>query len=182
MPAARLAVVLVAALALTGGAHADIYTWVDGEGRLHASNLPPPDHVTAKVIKVARPQPRSDAELEREVDALAERIRRLEGDLQHAAAPAVPPILPLTVVPVPQYVPVPVAVPAPPPMLAIERESEPHCNPTWAGCYGSWGFVPAPTIVVIQGAPRRHPRPRPPFASPPFAKPPQLRPQHVATR
>jgi hypothetical protein len=178
MSVARTFAAFVVALTLTGAAHGDIYTWVDGEGRTHASNLPPPDHVAAKAIKVARSQPRSEAELQREVDALAERLRRLEHDLQQAAALSVPPVPPMPVVQVPQYVPVPFAVPAPAPYLPIvEREFEPPCNPTWAGCYGSWGFAPIPTIVVVQSVPRRHlPRTRPPFASPPIAKPPIAKP------
>ena len=75
-------------------AHADIYTWTDDKGRVNISNVEPPAgaHVTSvlresKEMKAANEAARAAA-LERlreaEVQALAERVRQLQAEVEAA--------------------------------------------------------------------------------------------------
>src|SRR3954451_5488950 len=81
-------------------ARADIYTWTDAAGRVNVSNITPPE--AARVTHVTRDiSPKPDAAASRdnpqqkEVRALADRVRQLEQELDVAKIP------PTAFVPVP---------------------------------------------------------------------------------
>ena len=146
-------------------AHADIYTWVDASGSVNVSNLAPPDgvrvasvlHESAPAI-AARAEAAREAARQAEVQALAERVRQLEGDVELTSRQAPPPIdyraIPPPLPPVIQYIVMPppaqyAANPAPP--------ANTGCDPGWFDC-GLWG-IPGfyPTSVVLLRAPNfRH--------------------------
>jgi len=147
--------------------HADIYTWVDGSGRVNISNLEPPSG--AKVTKVTHTSPApvtSEQEAARlaairaaEVQALERRVRELELEaevVRRVAAMTPPPA------------PAPVIVQAPPPAMPAYDWAPPApvyssynapanygCDPSWFSCSSWWpGFYPSSVVVVNQ--PRRH--------------------------
>ena len=155
-PTRLLLAVLPTALACTLGvpaARADIYTWTDAAGRVNISNLTPPDsvHVTSVLREVPkpaaiRPEPTVDVTPQADVQALAERVRQLEREIDlarrqppapmaYAAAPAQPMI---------QY-PYPVDL-APPPNYG--------CDPSWIGCGGFVGspFAYPASVVVLRAS------------------------------
>lgn len=149
-------------------AHADIYTWTDDKGRVNISNVEPPAgaHVTSvlresKEMKAANEAARAAA-LERlreaEVQALAERVRQLQAEVEAAKRPP----------------PAPVVAAAPPPTYAYTGEFAPPvvqynvinaspamgggygnsgCNTGWPDCQFGWypGFYPAyyPVSIVV---------------------------------
>ncbi len=138
-------------LGLSAAARADIYTWTDEAGKVNVSNLKPPEGVrVTKVVREApRPvsDPRTDALYRQQVEALSERVRQLESELQ--APPPVYPPPPVVVAPVinvtmaapEQYAPMP------------EPEPASTCDPSWYGCGAWWGasYYPAvyPTSTVV---------------------------------
>jgi len=140
-------------------AHAEIYTWVDAQGRLNVGNVPPPDG--ARVTKVVRETPMhanpyNDAAREAaqraEVDALTQRVDQLQNELQWAARQPPPQ-------PQPQYVMMPASAP---PIQYITETAPPQyaeCAYGWNGCNNWWnpGFGPVPAIVVVQSVVRGHP-------------------------
>jgi hypothetical protein len=177
-PALRLA--LAAALAGTLGlrsAHADIYTWVDASGSINVSNLTPPDDV--RVIKVTHESARPAASDEGAGDAasrqaLAERVRQLEREVELSRRPVPPPA---DYAPAPAYAPMPAPptvqynvqyiVEAPqPPMQYAANDYPPAysngCDSTWANCGFGWnpGFYPS-SFVVLQQPNFRRVRPSP---------------------
>lgn len=157
-----LRVALRAVLASTFGlplAHADIYTWVDASGSINISNLAPPEGVrVAKVMHESAPAAaaREDAAREAarlaEVQALAERVRQLEDEVDFARRPMPPPMdyRAIAAPPVVQYF----VIAAPPPVqypVDVAPPASTGCDPTWMGC-GLWwspGFYP-PSVVVVQ--------------------------------
>lgn len=95
------AVALLVSLALPGVGRAEIYGWVDGNGVVTYSNLPPPAGVTVTDrIAESTPSPQAAAELNRrvEVAALNDRIRLLELEMARAKREVVdyptPPVAP----------------------------------------------------------------------------------------
>jgi hypothetical protein len=158
---------LAAILAGTFGlqlAHADIYTWVDASGSINVSNLAPPEGVrVASVMHASAPATATRAEAteaarQAEVQALAERVRELEDDVELAKRQAPPPV-DYRAIPPPvfQYVVVP-----PPPQYAVNPAPPANsgCDPAWIEC-GLWG-IPGiyPTSIVVLRAPnfrRFHP-------------------------
>jgi hypothetical protein len=151
-------------------ARADVFTWVDKSGSINVSNLAPPDgvHVTNVVHTTpedvaAREAAAREAVRQMEMQALAERVRQLEGQLQFASMP--PPV---------QYHPPP--APPPPPMVQYVADSAPpmqyasytdasqgygcdgwqfNCG-LWGG-YGSGYYLP--TVVVVRAPSFRRPPP-----------------------
>ncbi|MGE5169401.1 MAG: DUF4124 domain-containing protein [Rudaea sp.] len=164
--------VLAFALAVTGpgaslSAHADIYTWVDANGNVNLSNLPPPEGT--RVTRVFREDAavRASSEAARaaarsnELTALAERVTQLESDLETAKrdppAVAYAPPLPLVVSAPnpPVFAQAIVAPPAPVPAYA-------GCNDPWANCFfpGYSGFYPSGIVVLNASTPHGFDRSR----------------------
>ena len=144
-------------------AHADIYTWVDASGSINVSNVAPPDGVrVSSVVHASAPATATRADATREaarqaeVQALAERVRELENDVELAKRQAPPPVDYRAIPPPPviQYVVVP-----PPAQYALNPalSANTGCDPAWIDC-GLWG-IPGiyPTNVVVLRAPNfRH--------------------------
>ncbi len=179
-------------------AYADVYTWTDPSGRVNVSNLPPPEGT--RVTNVVRENPPTPAQLEArreaarlaEVQALTERVRQLEYEVESSARqPAIamaPPVAyapPIAVPQIVQYVeqaaPQPQYVANAPMMNPWGVNS--WCDPTWISCSGAWlgpQLYPAfPAIVVRTGnfkrgsgghGPRAVVNPRPVNPPPPGRK------------
>ena len=146
----------IAAFGLVATAHAEVYTWTDASGKINVSNLTPPDGV--RVTNVVREQPRTAADVAREaayqrqqMQALADRVRQLESELQapRDPPPAAPPIV---IAPVIQYVTAPFPEPY---MPAYETPSTAGCDPYWFGC-GGWGAFYPGSVAVLRTTPARH--------------------------
>ena len=182
-----VAALLAGACAVTS-AHADIYTWTDGKGRVNISNLEPPEgaRVTSvlresKAMKEANEAAREaarerekEALREAEVRALAERVRQLQAEVEAAKRPA-----PVVVAQAPQYVQYTGAYSgewAPPPVQYNVINASPvmdgggnggGCYTGWPDCQFGWypGYYPAyyPVNVVLPRDRhfRRDPFPRP---------------------
>src|SRR5512132_4078953 len=128
-------------------AHADIYTWVDAKGIVNVSNLGPPEG--ARVTGVTHETPQAvasrydaarEAARQAEVQALADRVRQLETEVQVARRPVVAAPAPVT------YVPVPTPV-----IMPLEPEPAPAargCDPSWFGCW-AWGSSWFPSVIVV---------------------------------
>ena len=175
-------VILLAAFACTLGlrlAHADVYTWVDAKGIVNVSNLPPPDGVRVTNVTHEIPQPpvppRSDAAREAarqaEVQALSDRVRQLENEVELARRPAPPPPVEYAAPIVMQWAPVHYQIEMAPPSYASSG-----CDPSWWGCGAGWGsgyYYPS-GVVVVRPPNFRHPhvgqpvRPAPVFSLPPM--------------
>jgi Domain of unknown function (DUF4124) len=163
-----LRVTVPALLAATVGlplARADIYTWVDASGAVNVSNLAPPDsaHVTSVIHASAPPAVSRDAAKQAEVQALSDRVRQLEDEVQFASRQA-PPQVEYRAVPAPPPVIQYVINQAPPPVQYPVNAAPPAyngCDAMWSEC-GLWqGPVIYPTSVILLRAPNvRH---RPPF-------------------
>ncbi|MEO7498704.1 MAG: DUF4124 domain-containing protein [Casimicrobiaceae bacterium] len=148
---------MAAALALFAGpAHvrAEIYTWVDAQGRLNVGNLPPPDG--ARVTRVAREAPPNpynaaahEAARKAEVDALAQQVDRLQNELQLAARQPAPP---------PQFVVVPVAAPIPYFVETPAPAQSTDCGAGWY-CYGGWNGGVAPFVSYVYAPSPRYRNP-----------------------
>ena len=81
---ATLPVVLAGTFGLQP-AHADLYTWVDASGGVNVSNLAPPEGVRITNVIPASPTATHDAReaaRDAEVQALTERVRQLEGEIE----------------------------------------------------------------------------------------------------
>lgn len=152
--------VLLALLAWAAGmqlARADIYTWVDANGVTNVSNVGPPDGARVTAVTHETPQAAAsrydaarEAARQAEVQALADRVRQLETQVEIAQRPAPP--SPATVAYVPVATPVFVPYETEPAAAPATR----GCDPTWYGCWASgWGFFP-PSIIVLSGANVRH--------------------------
>jgi hypothetical protein len=158
--------VACAAVIAAPDARADVYTWVDAKGRTHVSNLDPPKG--ARVTSVQRMDPvkaaaanaAREAAKQAEAQALAERVRVLENEVE--AARRAPPQVEFRVVTVPAPA-TPVVNVTPPPMAydyATQPQASYGCDPSWLGCGFGWypGFYPS-TIFVTGAANghRKHP-------------------------
>jgi len=159
MRTSLLRTALPLALAGTFGlqpACADIYTWVDASGSINVSNLAPPDgvHVT-KVMHASAPtaadEASRDAARQAETQALAERVRQLEDEVDLARRSAPPPVdyRPVPLPPVVQYI---VNTTPPPTQYAVSETPQPSswCDPTWLNCGLAWApaFYPASVFVL----------------------------------
>jgi hypothetical protein len=160
-------------------AQADVYTWVDAKGVVNVSNLPPPDGVRVTNVTQELPQPiavRQEAAREvarqAEMQAMSDRIRQLEYEVELARRAPPPPVeYPPQVVM--QWAPVQYQIDVSPP-----ASSSSGCDAGWAGCGAWWGsgFYFPPTVAVPRAPNLRRPhasplqasRPAPVFSLPPL--------------
>jgi len=153
---------LPAILAATFGlelAHADIYTWVDASGTMNVSNLAPPEGVrVAKVMHASAPATATradaarDAAHEGEVQALAERVRQLEDEVELARRQA-PPQAEYRSAPAPSILQYIVVAPLPQYDINPAPSVNTGCDPARIEC-GLWGFPGIyPASVVVLRAP-----------------------------
>ena len=129
---------LSAVLASTFGlqlAHADIFTWVDASGRVNISNLDPPEGVRVTNVvhtiapKAATPDDAAHEALRRlEVQALAERVRQLQSEVEAARRQAAPQVE-YRVVQAPPVSPYAGDWTPPPPASRRWPSGPPHCWP-----------------------------------------------------
>jgi len=153
-------------------AHADIYTWTDDKGRVNISNLEPPDgaRVTSVVrenkaltaaneaAREAAREKAKEALRDAEVQALAERVRQLQVEVDVAKRP---PPGPIAAVSAPAYMPYTGEF-APPPVQYNIINASPVMGGGGAsnGCYSGWpdcqlgwysGYYPGfyPVSVVV---------------------------------
>ncbi len=160
-------------------AHADIYTWVDASGSINVSNLTPPEgaHVL-KVVHESAAQVASPADAARQADvqALAQRVLQLEGELAAVqyTPPAAPPYIVMQAPPVVQYF-----IDVAPPQVQYNSAGQPGCDPGWGDCGNWWntGFYPAGVVFVQTPTFRRFPPVR---GGRQFAgQPPMRRPESI---
>ncbi|MGH2408440.1 MAG: DUF4124 domain-containing protein [Candidatus Limnocylindrales bacterium] len=145
-------------------ADAEIYTWVDTSGSVNVGNLAPPKDV--RVIKVtpalapataARNEAAREAARLAETQALEERVRQLEGEVE--AAKRQPPPVVYSEMPAPP----PPRYRAPPVRYAVVSTPPAYsgCDAGWMDCGLGLGWSPAffPTSVIVLRAPgfRRFP-------------------------
>jgi hypothetical protein len=168
-----LRVSLPAILAGTFGlqvAHAEIYTWVDAAGTINVSNLAPPEGVRVSSIMRAsapatatRDDAARNAARQAEVQALAERVRQLEDEVELATR-QVPPQVDYRAIPAPPMMQYAVDLAPPPVQYAVNvvnmtPPANTGCDPAWMGC-GLWwfpGIYPASVVVVRAPNFRRFP-------------------------
>ena len=158
---------LALAVALGGGsARADVYVWLDVSGKTNVSNLAPPDD--ARVTNVIHSVPRTaaqeeaarDAARRAEVQALNDRVARLQEDLERqrreaAWVPAAYP--PPTVVYAPPAPYVNYAPPPPPSYVADVAPPAFGCDSPWSNCgFGGWGWPYGQTVIVTDGGRHFH--------------------------
>jgi hypothetical protein len=156
---------LPAVLASTVGlqlAHADIYTWVDASGAVNVSNLAPPEsaHVTSVIHASAPPAVARDAAKQAEVQALSDRVRQLEDEVQFASRQA-PPQVEYRAVPAPPVIQYVINQALPPAQYPVNAAPPTYngCDAMWSEC-GLWqGPVIYPTGVILLRSPsfRHHP-------------------------
>jgi hypothetical protein len=147
---------------------ADVYTWVDKSGSVNVSNLAPPEgvhvtnvlHATPEAI-AARDAAAREAARQAEVQALAERVRQLEGEVQFASRQAPPSVQyqPIPAPPLVQYSSYPMA-----PAVQYSPYAAPSenygCDLSGIDC-GSWGipgFYPA-SVIMLRVPNFRRPQP-----------------------
>ena len=167
-------------------AYADIYTWIDtATGALNVSNLTPPDD--ARVLKVVHTNDDPAAATNTQTQALADRVRQLENEIDmaknqpppYALSPAPPVVYAPPAPPVIQYF-----VEAPQPMQYAANPApaaNAWCDTNWSDCgygnglgFGWWPSYPSAVVVVNNNLKRFKPgnnfpihRPRPtPFGPP----------------
>jgi hypothetical protein len=163
-------------------AHADIYTWTDASGAVNVSNLDPPKD--ARVISVTHTAPASaareeaarDAARRAETQALEQRVRQLEDEVELARRAPAPQVV---------YPPIPApgrywTEPAPvqPVQYAVVTGPPAYnqgCDPSWLSCGLGWwpGFYPSVVFVRAPSFRRfpafssgHHVAGRPPMRSP----------------
>jgi len=145
-------------------AAADVFVWVDAGGKTNVSNLAPPDD--ARVTSVIHSVPRTaaqeaaarDAARQAELQALNERVARLQEDLEQqrreaAWVPAAYAQPPVTYAP-----PAPFVVYAPPPSYVADVAPPASvCDYPWSNCgFGGIGWPYAPVVIVGDGGRGRH--------------------------
>jgi hypothetical protein len=152
---ASLPAVLAGTLGLQH-ACADIITWVDASGTINISNLAPPDGARViNVMKESAPASASrddalrDAARRAEVQALAERVRQLEDEVEFAQRRGPPPVE-YRAMPSPPIVQYFVEVVPPPVPYADVAPPTAACDPAWMNC-GLWwlpGIYPGSVFVL----------------------------------
>jgi hypothetical protein len=164
----KLPAVMVAFIASAGAmtvAYADVYNWVDREGTVTASNLTPPEgvRVTKVVHTSAKEKAAVDAARAAQLQALSDRVRDLEQQVQSAKSGPPPDVAfpPMIAAP-----PMPYAsnrMPAVQQYVVVEPPPSPPngnpygCDPTWASCWSSfYGPLVYPGVVLVNGSGHRH--------------------------
>jgi hypothetical protein len=149
-------------------ARADISTWTDASGRINVSNLAPPEGArVSDVVRERAPEqkaPRSDAARnaarEAEVQALEERVRQLQDEVELATRRAAAPVRYRAF---PEPPPARYGVAFAPPPVQYASDAAPTANPgcdAWTGCGLGWfpGLYPASVVVLrAPGIRRFHP-------------------------
>jgi hypothetical protein len=133
-------------------AHADIYTWVDASGSTNVSNVSPPEGVRVTRVThenpqpTVRAQPARDAMHDAEIQALSERVRQLQREVELARAYAPP---------LPQPMAYPAIPPAPSPAYAPDVMPAPTSSydPSFGDSGYWWGQPGYPASVVVVRAP-----------------------------
>ena len=171
----RAAAIVFAGVLGSQPAYADIYTWIDDSGSINVSNLTPPEGVRiTKTVResapriVARTDPASDSVRQGEVQALAERVRQLEGELAISQSQIPPPLAYPSMPPTPviQYF-----IDAGSTQVQYNSVGQAGCGATWTDCGAGWNtgifpagivFIPAPNFRRLppragQPAPRHPP-------------------------
>jgi Domain of unknown function (DUF4124) len=138
----------------TQPAYADIYTWLDANGSINVSNLTPPDgaHVTSVMHESApRVVPAAEAMRQADVQALAQRVQQLEGELAMAQYQQPPPqAYAVMQPPVVQYF-----VDASSPQFQYNSTGPSGCDSGWGDCGNNWWNAGIfPVGVVFLQAPR----------------------------
>ncbi len=151
-------------------AHADIYTWVDPSGTINVSNLAPPEGVrVTSIVRASAPAAATrddaarNAARQAEVQTLAERVRRLEDEVELASRQLLAPMDYRAVPPPPviQYV----VDLAPPPVqyavnvVNVSPPANTGCDPAWMNCGLGWvpGIFPVSVVVLRAPSFRRFP-------------------------
>jgi hypothetical protein len=149
MPTRLFVALLPSIVSLTFGlqlARADIYTWVDTDGRVNVSNLAPPAGArVTSVMHESAPKvaPVSDSyrEAARQAEALAraDRVRQLEREVELARRPEPPPQWAMAPAPpIVQYVYPPSA--PPPAQYDATPQASSDCDPARTNC-GPFGVI-----------------------------------------
>lgn len=144
-------------------ARADVYVWTDASGRMNVSNLSPPEgaHVTSVIPSPPKSEAREEAAREAarraEIQALNDRVARLQDQLEQSRREAA--------IPVAYPVPPPVAYspPAPqyaswaPPAVQYIADTPPQtamgCDYAWNDCgagWGAWSWPYYANVVVLR--------------------------------
>jgi Domain of unknown function (DUF4124) len=149
-------------------AHADIYTWVDPSGAVNVSNLAPPEsvHVTSVIhasapANAARDAAVRDAAHQAEVQALADRVRQLEDEVQFAGRQG-PPQVEYRAVPPPPVIQYIINQAPPPAQYPIDAAPSAYtgCDSGWIDCGLYQGPFIYPASVILLRAPNfRRPQP-----------------------
>lgn len=142
-------------------ARADIYTWTDASGRVNVSNLAPPEgvrvthvvHENAPTV-VPRSDPARDAARDAEVQALAERVRQLQYEVD-VARRQMPPQVEYRAVAPPPAMPYGMDVASPLLQYAVTTAQPAYggCDVTWMDCGFGWGQGIYPAGVVVSRTP-----------------------------
>jgi len=141
-------------------ARADIYTWTDANGRVNISNLDPPEGANVTSVVRETPKPQLPAPLatipapQQDVQALNDRLRQLELEVELARRQAASPTIIYAAAPAPQ----------PPVQYSYVPEPAPSygygygygyngfgCDPSWFGCGFGYGYAPYwyPASVIV---------------------------------
>ena len=177
-PLSRAALSLVFAGAILQPAYADIYTWTDKNGSVNISNLPPPEGVlVTKTVRESAPRvvaptdPAGDSTRQAEVQALAERVRQLEGELAVTQSQMPTPVMYQAMPPTPviQYF-----VDAGSTQVQYNSVGQGGCGAGWADCGIGWntGFFPGVVFVTTPSFRRFPPRVGHPAPAPPMMRGP----------
>lgn len=162
---------LVAGAVWLPPAHADVFTWTDANGRVNVSNMDPPDgvrvtsvtHVNAPKVSASADAAMKEMLRDAEVQALAERVRQLQGDVEAARRQPPPTVVVAPVITPPSYAG---EWSAPPPSYSYAPQPAAYgyapgigCDPSWGNTYGNcgYGFYPGgyTTLVVVRPNHRR---------------------------
>jgi hypothetical protein len=149
-------------------AHADIYTWVDASGSINVSNLAPPDGVrVTSIMRASAPavtgdETARDAARQAKTQALEDRVRQLENEVELSRREVPPPAeyRPVPVPPVVQY------IVEPPPVFVQYAVGAPPSANNWCDASLNCGFAWAPgfypvSVVVLRVPTFQHFRPAP---------------------
>ncbi len=167
-----LPVMIAGAAIMYAPAHADVYTWVDKSGSINVSNIAPPDGVQVTSVVHANPEANAaheaaarEAARQAEVQALADRVRQLEGEVRFAGVQAPPTMPPAQYWPAPQMAPPVVqyvADPAPPMQYASSPGASIGLRLRWPAirlrALGRPG-VYLPSVIVVRVPSFRRPPP-----------------------
>ena len=138
-------------------AQADIYTWTDANGRVNISNVTPPEGVRVTSVVREAPKPVVPMALaitsapQQDVQALNDRLRQLELEVELAKRQPPPPTVIYAAAPAAQP---PVQynyAPEPAPSYGYGYGYGNGCDPSWFGCgfgYSPYWYYPGGVVVI----------------------------------